>query len=157
MTTADVGQQAPESTSTPTVTPDPSSAPPEALSRSERILIVDDDDLVRKAMARVLTRFGYDVVACSDAEEAMEAAERFSFDALVTDLVLPGLDGVELIEKLQENGNQIPVVLVSGYPDPKRPVDGLAAGAHCFITKPVPSGVLAMTLSRAIRQANNNR
>ncbi len=153
---AEVGPQTPPSASTPTLNSRASSAPPEATPRPERILVVDDDELIRKAMTRVLTRFGYEVVACGDAEEAMTIAQQLSFDALVTDLVLPGADGVELIERLQQDGKQIAVVLVSGYPDVRRPVDGLAAGAQCFITKPVPPGVLAMTLSRAIRQTNKN-
>ncbi len=148
-------KQLPISEAPPTLSPGPDSLVPAAAPRPERVLLVDDDELVRQGMARTLRQFGFDVVPCRDAEEAIVEASQSKFDALVTDLVLPGLDGVDLIERLQALGRQIPVVLVSGYSDAQRPVAGLAAGAACFITKPVPPQLLAMTLERAIRRAQS--
>jgi DNA-binding NtrC family response regulator len=81
-------------------------------------MVVEDETQVVALLQRCLSRRGHEVVVCNDAEtaEARMAAE--DLDVLVTDVTLPGRTGVELVERLRSAGSRVPVILMSGYPEP---------------------------------------
>ena len=68
----------------------------------KRILVVDDEPLIRKAVSRLLTRRGYSVVSCADGEEALREAERLPFDVALVDYEMPGRDGLKVLSGLRE-------------------------------------------------------
>lgn len=86
--------------------------------RVTRVLVVDDEAVIRGMMERLLAGKGYAVTAARDAEEAVTLAEQgAAFDVLVTDIVMPGMDGITLAKRLCEQFPSLRVVLVSGHAD----------------------------------------
>lgn len=125
----------------------PSSRP----CRLARVLLVDDDAEVRRATQRALEQMGCTVTTCSGGEQAIRAVALEDFDAILCDIFMPGLDGVELMRRLRASGVRVPFILMSGVADPLKPVEGIAHGACCFVTKPVPLDVLEATLAKLVK------
>ena len=115
------------------------------------MLIVDDDPTLRRGMQRTVERIGYAVTTCSGAEQALQHASRERFAVIVCDIFMPGTDGVSLLRQLRRQGDQTPVVLMSGVADAVKPIQGIENGAFCFITKPVTTELLESTLSRIVQ------
>lgn len=80
-----------------------------------RILVAEDDQAVRTFVSRALRRRGFDVTAVSDGSQALEALRGESFDLLITDIVMPGLDGIGLALKVARDQPDLPVLLMTGY------------------------------------------
>ena len=102
-----------------------------------RILVVDDEQLVRSLTVQVLERAGHDVVSVADAKGALELLERERVDLVVSDVVMPGLTGVELLNELRDLQPDLPVVLMTGgSPEPERTTRALELGADGIVYKP---------------------
>ncbi len=102
-----------------------------------RILVVDDEQLVRNLTVQVLERAGYDVVSVPDAAGALELLVDERIDLVVTDVVMPGLTGVELLNELRDLHPDLPVVLMTGgSPEPERTTRALELGADGIVYKP---------------------
>ncbi len=137
----------------PVVEPTPAIPAPHGV-----VLLVDDEDLVRRFAERALSRAGWTVLAADSGDEAMDllrlrAADSVPIAAMVTDMVMPGMDGVALIQAVRtECGNpKLPVVLVSGYAEtPLR--GGLTTDNTLFLAKPYSLTDLVDTLDQAISQ-----
>ena len=105
--------------------------------------------------AQAFSRPGYEAVSFSDSRAALaafEAAPR-SFDAVVTDDVMPGLTGTELASMLREHRRELPIVLLSGYSGPILVQRALAAGVSDLLVKPLQSRDLAAALARVLHAA----
>ncbi|HWB22714.1 MAG TPA: response regulator transcription factor [Gaiellaceae bacterium] len=102
------------------------------------ILVVDDDQAVRDALRRALTLQGYSVEAAADGEEALEmlAKTGAAVDLLVVDILMPGLDGLEVTRRLRADGNQIPILMLTARDQVSDRVAGLEAGADDYLVKP---------------------
>ena len=105
--------------------------------RRVRILLVDDSLVTREMERRLLEDAGFDVTAASDAEEALSSLGEESFDCVVTDIEMPGMDGFELTEHLRsiEHLEQLPIIVVSTRDRPEDRLRGLKAGADAYLTK----------------------
>ena len=108
---------------------------PAVRGRGERVLVVDDETFILDTAAEVLETAGYEIVAAAHGEEALSRIEREPFDAIVTDLVMPGMDGIELIRTVRAQGRDVPIVATSGMAGEKAR-DALEAGADAFVAKP---------------------
>jgi two-component system response regulator HydG len=117
-----------------------------------RILVVDDEPAARSGLARILTGEGYAVKTAADAHEALEHARRGSFDAVITDLRMPGMSGIELIGELREVHAGIPVVVATAFGDVNSAVQAMRAGADDYITKPVDLDALELILQRVVER-----
>ncbi len=124
--------------------------------RGERLLVVDDSVAVRKLMARTLTQAGYAVDAAEDGTSALEIASRGRVDLLVTDVVMPGIGGVELARQLWSTLPGLPVVFVSGYTGDRLDVALLAESHVRFLPKPFLAGQLTDAVHEllALRQTD---
>jgi len=100
-----------------------------------RILIVDDDDAIR-AMLYDLLSDKYECNTASMAEEALQYIAVETYDAILTDISMPVLTGVELLKKIQEHNSATPVILISGKGIEQDPEDLEALGAFAYVTKP---------------------
>lgn len=110
-----------------------------------RILVVDDDEVVRVCAARILEEYGFAVEAAPDADTALKLLSTQPFDLLLTDLQLPDLDGIELIREAQRRRIGIRSLVISGYGTIGRAVEAVKAGAEQFITKPfLPDELMAV-------------
>ncbi len=101
-----------------------------------RILVVDDEPAVRTSLQRTLVQAGYDVALASDGREALAAIGDGGPDAVVLDVMMPGLDGIEVTRRLRRMGDQTPLLLLTARQGVSDRVAGLDAGADDYLTKP---------------------
>ncbi len=120
---------------------------------TERLLIVEDEGTLRESLKRVFCREGYDVEATSSAEEALERVEKEAFAVILTDIILPGIDGIELLGKVRERTPDQIVVVMTAYATLDTAVRALRAGAYDYVIKPV----IHEEIKRIIRNALETR
>lgn len=101
-----------------------------------QILVVDDDQAVRDSLARSLSYTGSDVQTASDGIEALAKLASFTPDAVVMDVMMPRLDGLETTKMLRESGNDVPILILTARDAVDDRVDGLDAGADDYMVKP---------------------
>jgi two-component system, cell cycle sensor histidine kinase and response regulator CckA len=117
----------------------------------ETVLLVEDEEMVLRFTSQLLTRLGYEVLTASRAEEALaliEAGERF--DLLLTDVLLPGIDGLELFRRVAARRGAFPVVFMSGYTDNVLAEKGVAEAGAAFLQKPFSHDELAAKVRAAL-------
>ncbi len=116
------------------------------------ILIVDDDDALREILFSVLSE-KYECHTASHAEEALQYLEVENYDAIVTDLAMPGLDGVALLKRVQLRDSNTPVILISGRGSGPFVDQLMALGAYAFLGKPFNLAELEEIVARAIAES----
>jgi len=116
------------------------------------VLVVDDETAVRRFAVRVLQRDGYEVLEAADGAEALELLRsgQVSIDAIVSDIVMPRLNGVELMQAAAESHSHVPVVLMSGYATAALSDMGIATPCS-VIPKPFPAERLLAEVHRCVR------
>jgi DNA-binding response OmpR family regulator len=122
-----------------------------------RVLVVDDEPGVRTALARGLAAEGMDVIAVGDGPSALRAALTGSFDAVVLDIILPGLSGYRVLERMRAAGVDTPVLLVSAKDGEVDQADGLDLGADGYLVKPFSFVVLVAQLRAMLRRREGVR
>jgi DNA-binding response OmpR family regulator len=105
-------------------------------TRVKRILVADDADTITSLLVTALETNGYEVHTASDGVEAYEAGSSDDFDLVILDQLMPGLLGLEIIEKWRSEGISVPVIMLSGIDDDQTVVDSFDVGALDFIKKP---------------------
>jgi len=113
------------------------------------ILVVDDDPYVRESTASLLREFGYSVVTSISARDALAELKENKFDAVLTDIKMPDITGIELLDKIHTLNPEIPVVLMTAYADLDAAINGIKKGAFDFITKPFSPDYLMHTIEKA--------
>lgn len=101
-----------------------------------RLLVVEDERALCQTIAEGLRLNGYEVDTCEDGREALELCETESFDLILLDLNLPGMDGMEVLRQLRNQDNETSILILSARGQLKDKVDGLDAGANDYLTKP---------------------
>src|SRR6267154_1507368 len=123
---------------------------------ADRVLVVDDEQSLRKVLAATLQREGYEVQVASDGEEALVALDRDGADVVVTDLVMPKMDGLSLLRKVVISHPDVPVIVVTAHGRVDSAVEAMKAGAFDFVTKPFEHGELKAIIAKAARQSDLN-
>lgn len=113
------------------------------------LLIVDDDDEYRSTVVRRLSRRGYQIQEAADGEAALQAAQRRQFDVALLDMVMPGMSGVDLTEKLKAIQPDCEVVLLTGQGTVETAVRSMKLGAFDYLMKPCPLAELEVVIERA--------
>lgn len=116
------------------------------------LLVVDDDQRLRELLRRYLTGETFRVTLAADAEEAQQQIEAMVFDLLVLDIMLPGIDGLELTRRLRQEGG-VPILLLSAKGEPDDRIAGLAAGADDYLAKPFEPRELVLRINAILRRA----
>lgn len=117
---------------------------------SLKLAFIDDDDSVRSGTAEALEIAGFDVMAFESAERAMRHIDKGFQGVVITDVRLPGMDGMALLARLKALDAQIPVILVTGHGDVSLAVQAMRAGAYDFIEKPFPTELLVDVARKAL-------
>lgn len=121
------------------------------------ILVVDDDNFFRQLASDMLTRKGYTVVPAESATAALDMVAQSSFDLIITDLVMPGMDGFGLVSKLRDRDPDQEVILVTQRTDVKGSAMALSAGVAVVLCKPVDETDLLLATERAMERAQLRR
>jgi two-component system response regulator MprA len=119
-----------------------------------RILVVDDDRGVREALRRALALAGYEVQLAEDGEEALELLVQAVPEAVVLDVGLPGVDGLEVCRRVRRMGSRVPILVLTARDAVSDRIDGLDAGADDYMVKPFDVGELQARLRALLRRAN---
>jgi DNA-binding response OmpR family regulator len=118
------------------------------------ILIVDDDAAIRGMLYDLLSE-KYECNTASMAEEALQYLEVEKYDAIVTDLGMPGLTGIELLKRVQQTDVVTPVILISGKGSEQDPEDLIELGAFAYVTKPFNLDEIEEVVERAVSQTQS--
>jgi DNA-binding NtrC family response regulator len=118
-----------------------------------KILVVDDEAAARTALAELLRSEGYAIETAGDGFKALGRLEEFEADLVLTDLNMPGIDGVELLRKLKELRPELPVVLMTAFGGVETAVSAMREGAADYLTKPLNTDELLIVLARTIETA----
>ncbi len=118
-----------------------------------RILVVDDDRAVREALRRALTLASYEVQLAQDGEQALELVVQAVPDAVVLDVGMPGIDGLEVCRRLRRLGNRVPILMLTARDAVSDRIDGLDVGADDYMVKPFDVGELKARIRALLRRA----
>jgi FixJ family two-component response regulator len=118
--------------------------------RRPMISVVDDDAFVRRATENLLLSLGHDVATFASAESFLESEEAETSVCLITDLMMPGLSGLDLQQRLIADGNRLPIVFITAFSSDNVRAQALAAGAIGFLAKPYEEKALIECLTKAL-------
>ncbi len=122
------------------------------MSDSPRVLVVEDDDEIASALRRSLRLEGYDVQLAGDGEAALEQAAVFEPDAVVLDLGLPAMDGIEVCRRLRIDAGDVPILMLTARDGTEERVEGLDSGADDYLVKPFERDELLARLRALLRR-----
>jgi len=120
--------------------------------KREKILIVDDDEAIRNLLRRILEREGYTSELAMDAEEAIEFLKKQKFDLVISDVVMPGKSGIQLLEEIKANYPNISTLMISGNSTQKTAESIISKGASAFLLKPFQKKQVVISVSNALRR-----
>ena len=115
------------------------------------ILLIDDDDSLRRVMEFSLTEAGHTVQTAASGEDGLRLFEKGNFDAVITDITMPGMSGMEVLAKVRQRVPTIPVIVITAYGTIESAVEAMKQGAFDYITKPFNRDELRLTLEKAIK------
>jgi two-component system, NtrC family, nitrogen regulation response regulator NtrX len=121
------------------------------LPRKAHLLLVDDDPNTLASLSRAFRLAGHEATVCDNAARAVELLKTESFDLILSDVVMPGKSGLELLEELKKNGVKTPIVLISGQANIEMAVRATKLGALDFLEKPLTTDKLLVTVDNALR------
>jgi two-component system, OmpR family, response regulator MprA len=121
-----------------------------------RVLVVDDEPQLRRALERALKLEGYEVALAADGDEALAAAGGAPMDAIVLDVLMPRRDGLEVCRELRAHGDRTPVLMLTARDAVQDRVDGLDAGADDYVVKPFALEELLARLRALLRRTNGD-
>jgi DNA-binding NtrC family response regulator len=118
-----------------------------------QVLVIDDDAVVGRSFDRVLSEKGYDVSTAMSGEEAMETIENSKFDVVFTDIKMPGMDGLEVTERIKARCPWTPVVVITGYGTEDNESKASVLGASGFVRKPLTPEMIENITLKAVNDS----
>ncbi len=119
-----------------------------------RVLVVDDEAWARAGLEKLLHQEGYAVETAEDGASALKVASERPPDVVITDLSMPGMNGLELLTKLREQDRELPIIMATASSDVTAAVNAMRAGAEDYLTKPIDFDALTVAIERAIERRN---
>jgi len=121
-------------------------------SRSaSKVLVVDDEDALRRALCKFLSRAGHRAIEARNGREATDMLARERFDAVVSDIAMPEMDGIQLLRAVRERDADVPVILITGAPDVSTAIAAVELGVYRYVTKPFEPADLVDLVGRAVK------
>jgi CheY-like chemotaxis protein len=109
---------------------------------SKRILVIDDDPAIPAVVTEILETMGHKVISTAGGEDGLKLASESSFDLVLVDLVMPGMNGAEVTRRLRDADHDVTVVVISGHPKDPLAEEALQAGAVAIVPKPFEIGTI---------------
>jgi two-component system response regulator AtoC len=117
---------------------------------NQRVLVVDDEAKMQRVLEIMLKRMGHQVVCAGNGHEALAALEQTSCDLIISDLRMPGMTGIELLQALRTQGNDVPVIIMTAYGTIESAVEAMKLGACEYIVRPFDVDALEITVKRIL-------
>lgn len=121
----------------------------EKLKTKPRLLLVDDEEMYLEYLSRRLINRGYMVTTCLSGEEALEKAGTHTFDVIVLDMLLPGIDGIETLREIKRITPLAEVIMLTGHASLEAGLEGMRLGAFDYLRKPCDTADLVSTINHA--------
>lgn len=120
------------------------------MTDNPRVLVVDDEPVVISSCNRVLTREGIEVVGVTSGRDGLERAESSRFDAVLLDLKMPDMNGMEVLRRIKQAKPEVTVIIITGFPSVDTAVEAFKLGVFDYVPKPFTPDELAETVKRAL-------
>jgi two-component system response regulator AtoC len=124
---------------------------------SQRVLVVDDETKMQRVLQIMLERMGHQVSCTGNGEEALQAMKSAPADLVISDLRMPGMSGIELLQALREQGNDVPVIIMTAYGTIESAVEAMKLGAWDYIVRPFDVDALERAIDRVLREGRMRR
>jgi PAS domain S-box-containing protein len=122
-----------------------------------KVLFIDDDEGIRKMMSIALEDAGYSMLTAADGESGIELCQQHSPHIIITDIRMPGMDGIEVLKSIKESDPDKEVIVTTGYGDLEYAIQALQLDASDFVTKPINDNALQVALERAKQRYNTRK
>ena len=116
----------------------------------EKLLIIDDDKSINESLGSYLTEAGYKIYTAEDALKGLEQFDKFPPDLIVCDLKLPGMSGIELLQRVKTADSNFPIIIITAYDDSNSTIEAIQKGAYDYVEKPIDIDKLKVTIKRAL-------
>lgn len=123
----------------------------------KHILVVDDDTRLRSLLQRYLREQGFLVSAAKDANDALLFLDVYKVDIMIVDVMMPNMTGIEFLEKIRKDNNQIPVILLTAMGEAQDRITGLETGADDYVPKPFEPKELVLRINNILKRALNTK
>lgn len=122
-----------------------------------RVLVVEDEKKLNSVIAKQLKKQGYSVDSCYDGDDAIDYLDMSDYDVVLLDVMLPGMNGFEILEEMRNNGNESPVLMLTARDTVEDKVHGLDSGADDYLTKPFSFDELMARIRMLTRKRSGNK
>ena len=121
------------------------------MSSDPKLLVVDDEEVICEGCRRIFTKQGFAVEKCSDACQGLALATQGNYCAILLDIKMPNMDGIEFLESLRTHKPDVPVVLMTGYPSIPNAASAIRLGASDYVTKPFTPEEISQAVHRLLQ------
>jgi len=119
---------------------------------AEKMLIIDDEEIVLKSCRKIFEAEGFDVVTTTSPQEGLKLVSDSSFDVILVDWMMPGFDGMDVVEEIDRRSPNAAVVMISGYPSVGRATEAMKRGAMDYVAKPFKPEEITLAVKKAVRR-----
>lgn len=122
------------------------------MNKKNKILVIDDENIVRISCKKILSPEGFEVALASDGYEAIELIKKDTYDIIITDLKMPKMDGLEVLEWIKKNSPSSKVIVITGFSTPEIAEKAVATGAAGYLEKPFTPETLLSVVQSVINE-----
>ena len=122
------------------------------MRRNAAVLVIDDEEVMRDILGTLLEREGYSVRLASSGQEGLDLAKSLPFDAVIVDVMMPGIDGLQVLDELKKHDEELPVLMITAYASMESAISAMKKGAFDYITKPFKNDEVLVVLQNAIER-----
>ncbi len=117
-----------------------------------RVMVVDDEENIREVLSNYLESMNYEVDTAEDGQDALNKFSKGNFDLIISDLLMPNIDGLELLKRIRNIDKEVIFLMITGYPSIETAVDAIKKGAYDYITKPFHMEDVKLRIERAFEK-----